>query len=180
MRATIETSRLVLRPFESIDAEAAFAWFGDPMVMRFIPSGPDTSMEKTKARIANYQKHQAEHGFSKWIILDRHSRCLIGDSGLSILRDYGWIDLGFRLVQSSWGKGLATEVASAWVRVAFNDLHIDRLTAFAHPENVNSIRVLERLGFHADRRGTMMGMKSILLSLCASDARSAGEDLPGR
>lgn len=167
MQATIETSRLVLRPFNSSDAEAAFAWFSDPMVMRFIPSGPDTSIEKTKTRIANYQRHQSEHGFSKWIILDRHSRCPIGDSGLAILENYGCIDLGFRLAQSYWGKGLAAEVASAWVRVAFNDLHIDQLTAFAHPKNVNSIRVLEKLGFHADRRDTRMGMTSILFSLDA-------------
>jgi Acetyltransferase (GNAT) domain len=36
-----------------------------------------------------------------------------------MLKDYGWIDLGFRLAQPSWGNGLATEVASAWVRAAF-------------------------------------------------------------
>ena len=57
MRATIETSRLILRPFESSDVEAAFAWFGDPIVMRFTPTGPDTSIEQTKARLASYQEH---------------------------------------------------------------------------------------------------------------------------
>jgi RimJ/RimL family protein N-acetyltransferase len=36
-----------------------------------------------------------------------------------MLKDYGWIDLGFRLAQPCWGKGLATEMASAWVRAAF-------------------------------------------------------------
>jgi RimJ/RimL family protein N-acetyltransferase len=68
----METRRLILRPFESEDAEAAYAWFGDPIVMRFTPAGPDTSIEQTKARLANYQVHQTEHGFSKWIVLDRH------------------------------------------------------------------------------------------------------------
>ena len=68
MRATIDTSRLILRPFESDDVEAAFGWLGDPTVMRFTPTGPDTSIEQTKARLANYQEHQTVHGFSKWII----------------------------------------------------------------------------------------------------------------
>src|SRR5207245_3954792 len=39
--------------------------------MRFTPIGPDTSIEQTKARLANYQEHQTEQGFrsgSSWIV----------------------------------------------------------------------------------------------------------------
>ena len=54
VRTLIETRRLILRPFKSDDVEAAFAWFGDPIVMRFTPSGPDTSIEQTKARLARF------------------------------------------------------------------------------------------------------------------------------
>jgi ribosomal-protein-alanine N-acetyltransferase len=145
VRAIIETSRLILRPFESSDAEAAFAWFGDPIVMRFTPAGPDTSLDQTKVRLTSYQEHQTTHGFSKWIILDCRLGCVIGDSGLLELREYGWINLSFRLAQPCWGKGLATEAASAWVHAAFHDLHLDRLTAFVHPRNYPSIRILEKL-----------------------------------
>jgi len=169
VRPTIETRRLILRPFESADTEAAFAWFGDAIVMRFTPTGPDTSVEQTKARLGKYEEHQTAHGFSRWIILDRRLDRAIGDSGLLELREYGWIDLGFRLAQSYWGKGLATEAASAWVHAAFRDFHIDRLTSFVHPENVGSIRVLEKLGFRAAGRDTIMGMNSVLFSLGAQD-----------
>lgn len=179
MRARIETTRLVLRPFESGDAEAAFDWFGDPIVMRFTPTGPDTSIEQTKVRLANYEEHQTEHGFSKWIVLDRGLDRPIGDSGLLALKGYGWIDLGFRLAQPYWGKGLATEAASAWVHAAFDDFHIDRLTAFVHPENVASIRVLEKLRFHAERRDTIMGMNSILFRLSARDAQTGERQTTG-
>jgi RimJ/RimL family protein N-acetyltransferase len=48
---TIETRRLILRLFESGEIEAVFAWFRDPIVMRFTPTGPDTSIEQTKARL---------------------------------------------------------------------------------------------------------------------------------
>lgn len=40
MRNRIETRRLILRPFEEKDA---FGWFGDPEVMRFTTTGPDTA-----------------------------------------------------------------------------------------------------------------------------------------
>src|SRR6266436_1406155 len=172
VRATIETSRLILRPFESDDVDAAFTWFGNPIVMRFTPTGPDTSIEQTKARVAKYQEHQAAHGFSKWIILERRLGRPIGDSGLLMLQEYGWIDFGFRLAQPYWGKGLATEVASVWVRAAFDDFHIDRLTAIVHPENLASIRILEKLGFLTERRDTIMGMKSIVFSLRANDGET--------
>ena len=117
----------------------------------------------------------ATHGFSKWIILERRSGRAIGDSGLLELQEYGWIDLGFRLASPYWGKGLATEAAAAWVRAAFDDYHIERLTALVHPENVASIRVLEKLRFHAERRDTIMGMNSILFSLDAKDAQAVKE-----
>jgi RimJ/RimL family protein N-acetyltransferase len=66
---------------------------------------------------------------------------------------------------------LVMPARSAWVRAAFDEYHSHRLGAFVHPENVPSIRVLEKLGFHAERRDTVMGMESIVFSL---DANSSG------
>lgn len=167
MHPAIETSRLILRPFEPSDAQAAFQWFGDPVVMRFTPTGPDKSVEETTTRLAGYQHHQEAHGFSKWLILERDSGIAIGDSGLYVLPEYGWVDLGFRFAQAYWGKGLATEVASAWVRAAFDEFHLGQLGAFAHPKNLASIRVLEKAGFRAERRDMVMGMDSIVFFLDA-------------
>jgi RimJ/RimL family protein N-acetyltransferase len=168
----LETPRLILRPFESNDAEAAFGWFGDLLVMRFTSTGPDKSLEETQARLTRYQEHQEAHGFSKWMILDRVSETPIGDAGLLDLKDYGWIDLGYRFAQSHWGKGLATEAASAWVRVGFGEFHFDQINAFVHPENIASIRVLQKLNFRTVRRDTIMGMDAILFALRAKDARA--------
>lgn len=167
MQNRIETERLILRPFEASDAEPAFGWFGDPVVMRFTPTGPDKGIEQTEARLTLFTEHQKAHGFSKWLILDRASGVAIGDSGLLVLKDYGWVDLGFRFTQPHWGKGLATEVASAWVSAAFGELRLTRLGAFAHPENRASIRILEKLGFNIERRGTVFGMDSIVFRLDA-------------
>jgi RimJ/RimL family protein N-acetyltransferase len=147
MRARIETDRLILRPFELSDAEAAFGWLGDPVVMRFTPTGHDKSIEETKRRLVAFVNHQQAHGFSKWLVLDRGPGVAIGDSGLLVLQDYGWIDLGFRFAQRYWGKGLATEAASAWVRTAFDEFHLKRLGAFVHPENVASFVCLKRWDF---------------------------------
>ena len=172
MQDAIDTNRLRLRPFTSDDTPFAFDWFGDPLVMRFTPSGPDRSMEQTGVRLANYKHHQSEHGFSKWIIIERGSGRPIGDAGLLLLPGYGWIDLGYRLAQPFWGKGLATEAASAWVQKAFGELKLDHLAAIVHPENYASIRVLEKLGFLEERRDVIMGMSSIVCGLRPDTARN--------
>jgi ribosomal-protein-alanine N-acetyltransferase len=174
MQARIETSRVILRPFEASDAQSAFEWFGDPVVMRFTPTGPDKSIEETITRLAGYQNHQKAHGFSKWLIRERDSGIAIGDSGLSALPEYGWVDLGFRFAQPWWGKGLATEVASAWVRAAFDEFRVGQLGAFVHPENLASVRVLEKVGFHAERKDVVMGMESIVFSLGTSAREELG------
>ncbi len=85
----IETRRLLLRPFELIDAEAAHEWFGDPLVMKYTPTGADGSVEKTRDRVRTYQAHQTAHGFSKWLIADRESGKPIGDAGSFFCRSRG-------------------------------------------------------------------------------------------
>jgi ribosomal-protein-alanine N-acetyltransferase len=157
----IETERLLLRPFEEGDVEAAFGWFGDPVVMQFVPGGPDVSLEATRKRVQGYRQHQTTHGFSKWVVRLRRSAEPIGDSGLLVLGESRVIDLGFRLARPYWGRGFATEAGAAWVRLAFQRLGIERLTAFTHPNNVASARVLRKLGFADTGSRLVMGIQAL-------------------
>jgi RimJ/RimL family protein N-acetyltransferase len=167
MDKPIETVRLTLRPFKEDDLSDAFSWLGDPRVMRFTPGGPDRDMAQTAARIAIYQRHQAEHGFSKWIIVDRNSGQPIGDAGLLFVTEHDWIDFGYRLARLCWGHGLATEAATAWVERAFAHLMLPCLVSIVHPDNHASIRVLRKLRFVEERRAKVMGMNSIVYRLTA-------------
>lgn len=88
------------------------------------------------------------------------------------MQESGDVDLGVRLIPSYWGKGLGTEIIRAWIQVAFTDLRFDRLTAFAHPDNAASHRILEKCGFHLEKIGLVMGMEAISYSL---DRRSYRE-----
>lgn len=78
------------------------------VVMRFTPTGADLSIEQTETRLAKYREHQIAHGFSKWIILDRGTNLPIGDSGLLVLKEYGWIDFAFRLALCSRRESTST------------------------------------------------------------------------
>jgi hypothetical protein len=65
------------------------------------------------------------------------------------------------------------------VRAAFGDFALSRLTAFAHPDNQASLRVLEKLAFRHDRAGTVMGMRSLVFSLAAPGAPGVAQAGPG-
>lgn len=78
---------------------------------------------------------------------------------------YRWIDLGFRFARPFWGKGFATEAGAAWVSAAFERLGLDELGAFVHPENVVSLRVLEKLGFRAAGQRIVQGMPALCFTL---------------
>lgn len=172
MPNAIETKRLRLLPFEGGDVEAAYRWFGDPQVMRFVPNGPDVSLEATRKRVDGYRQHQVVHGFSKWVIRLRDSAEPIGDSGLLVLEETQTIDFGFRLARSHWGRGFATEAAAAWVRVAA-DLGIRRLTAFTHPNNVASVGVLRKVGFSQTGARQIMGMDALTFAYERPEHRPA-------
>lgn len=146
MRPRIETERTFLRPYEESDARAAFGWFGDPEAMRFEPGGADRSVADTRARLAAYIAHQRGHGFSKWMILSSVDRRPIGHAGLMVLEETGEIELGYRLLRSEWGKGLATEVAQAWLQYGRTNLGLERIIAFTRHDNQASQRVMKRLG----------------------------------
>lgn len=137
--------RVLLRPIELDDAAAAHGIYGDPEVMRFVGAGGAVSPGTTAQMITDYRRHQREHGFAFWAVVDRGTDALIGDAGLELTR-FG-IELGYTLARTAWGRGLATEAAQLCVDAAFGPLDIPRLVAVADDENPASARVLQKLGF---------------------------------
>jgi [ribosomal protein S5]-alanine N-acetyltransferase len=88
------------------------------------------------------------HGFQYWIIELLATGDFVGVCGLRPWRPAeDIIELGFHLLPKFWGQGLATEAARAVIPYAFATYAPKKLIAGHHPENVNSKRVLGKLGF---------------------------------
>lgn len=58
--------------------------------------------------------------------------------------------LGYSLDQEHNGKGYTTEAAKLVVKYAFETLNLHRIEAGVMPDNIASIRVLEKAGFHKE------------------------------
>jgi ribosomal-protein-alanine N-acetyltransferase len=59
-------------------------------------------------------------------------------------------ELGYAFNRKYWGKGYATEAASAILQFGFETLKLHRVGATVLPNNFGSIRVLEKLGFQRE------------------------------
>ena len=145
----IETDRLRLRPTRLADAETLFKFLGDPEAMRFTHVQP--SLRACRRHIAAYEHQRTRIGCAPWTIFEKAGG-IVGWGGLyEDPFDRGWgIEVGYFFAPSAWGRGYATELVMFCLDVA-RTLGLQRLTAFAHPENAGSRRVLEKVGFIVER-----------------------------
>ena len=145
----LETPRLLLRPFTPDDAPLVHAVYSDPVVMRYVATGPMADIALTRRLLEDYDLHQRQHGFSFWAVIERSSGALIGDSGL-YRTPAGEVELGYTLGTPWWGRGYATEAAGRWLSFAFDEVGTDEVIALAEPANTASLHVLEKLGMRRD------------------------------
>lgn len=149
---TLETPRLVLRPFVEADATALFDVSHDPEVMRFIGDRTIPSMEDCWRAVATWLGHWQIRGYGPLAVVERESGRFIGR--VSLWYPYGWPapELGYMFGRDAWGRGYATEAAGAALHWAFaNVTDLDDWISLIDPANTASVRVVTKLG--ETRRG---------------------------
>jgi ribosomal-protein-alanine N-acetyltransferase len=168
----LETPRLILRPFAAGDAPLVHRVYSDPEVMRYVATGPMADLAVTERLLADYDAHQKRLGYSFWAVIERASGELIGDSGL-YRTPTGEVELGYTLGTAWWGRGYATEAASAWLACAFGSLGIFEVVALAEPANVASMHVLEKLGMRRSGERIAFGRPhAVFRTQCAASGAS--------
>ena len=158
MKVILETERLLLREYVEEDAEAFFKVNSDPEVLRFVPDKRLLNVEQARQilvdhPIADYRKY----GFGRGACILKSTGEQIGFAGLKYLEELGEVDVAFRLMPNHWGQGLATEAAIASVRFGFADLGLKRIIGLVMPENIASVRVLEKTGLRYAETVTFWG-----------------------
>lgn len=153
---TIETDRLILRPYERGDADAFVALVCDPVVNRFVGGGPDEPQPAREMFGRIFGIYDA-HTWGIWAITERASGQLIGSAEIKPRREgpyEGDWEIVFIFVASAWGRGYGTEVARRLVDFGFQVLGVPRVIATVDYENAASIHVLTKAGmaFWAEER----------------------------
>lgn len=144
----IRTPRLLLRNWEPTDLDDLHAVNSNPNVMRHFPSV--MTKEETAAQLERFRVHQAKEGFSYFAAEIRETGECIGFIGMA-RQTYEsaftpCVDIGWRLKESAWGNGYATEGAKACLEFAWNELKLPEVYAIAVLQNKPSFRVMEKIG----------------------------------
>jgi RimJ/RimL family protein N-acetyltransferase len=144
----LRTDRLILRPWRDADRAPFAAMNADPQVTQFFPK-PLTRAE-SDAMVDRMREHFARRGFGFWVAEAPGVADLVGAIGIvapSFQAPFTpCIEVGWRLARAYWGRGYATEGASAALAYGFGHLGLDEIVSFTVPANLPSRRVMERLG----------------------------------
>ena len=147
MLPTFETGRLRVRPRTIADLEDCLAMDRDPLVTRHIP-GPWDDPERHRAFVLDRMRTAYPDGLGYWSVVTRAgTEAFIG---WILLLPYEAVkqevEIGWRFVRQSWGRGYATEAAAPVLDHAFGTVGLDTIVADIDPDNTASIRVAEKLG----------------------------------
>jgi len=160
MTIELDTERLRLRQWRASDLEPFARLNADPRVMEFFPNRLDR--QASDALAGRIEAKIAERGWGLWAAelrgADGNAGEFIGFIGLqppiAQLPCSPCVEIGWRLAQPFWGKGLASEGARAALRFGFDELGLDEIVSFTVPTNRRSRAVMERLGMLEDKAGS--------------------------
>ncbi|MDO8212839.1 GNAT family N-acetyltransferase [Conexibacter sp. CPCC 206217] len=154
----LRTQRLILRRWTADDEKAMVEINRDPEVARHLNRPVD------EAAIAAFHGlvagHWEQYGFGPYALESREAGLegrFLGFAGLAHVPPFlsaagEQPELGWRLARSAWGRGLATEAATAARDDAFERLRLPQLISIIHPENERSQRVATKLGMQPSRQ----------------------------
>jgi RimJ/RimL family protein N-acetyltransferase len=143
MRASLETARLSLSLVRETDIESLVALERDPEVMHFLNGGRPAIEEGVDEGASFLMPRGGEDDV--WAAVETRSGAFVGWFALRRVRE-GDGELGYRLRRDAWGRGLATEGATALVAMGFADRDFARIVATTMAVNRLSRRVLEKTG----------------------------------
>jgi ribosomal-protein-alanine N-acetyltransferase len=141
----LETERLSLRRPVPADIDAILAIHQDPRAIAHNPSDALATREEAEELFARWDAHWTRHGFGYWVV---HSNGIAGFCGLKVMefQDRPILNLLYRFDPAMWGKGFATEAATAVVAWAAEHGPEHPVIARVRPANAASAQVAAHAG----------------------------------
>ena len=163
---TLETNRLILRPFKESDLYDFNEYASVEGVGEMAGWKHHETIEKTQEILALFMKQD-----KTFAVVWKENNKVIGSLGveeygmeeiLSEFFHYRGREIGYVLSKDYWGKGIMPEAVGAVIEYLFNVLELDFLTCGYYDFNSQSKRVQQKCGFKPYRKLTMetrMGTK---------------------
>ena len=150
----LTTARLLMREWRDSDREPYAELNADPDVMRHFPS--TLTSRQSGEMIDRMATAWVDRGFGLWAVERLDTGDFVGFVGLAAPT---WqtaftpcVEVGWRLAKHHWGNGFAPEAGLAALEWGFAnvDLPGDEIVSFTPVANVNSRRVMHKIGMVHD------------------------------
>jgi RimJ/RimL family protein N-acetyltransferase len=152
----LRTPRLVLRCMQPEDAERRKEAVdsSEEHLESFFPLTPEgrMSLEAHAAQIRRFRGGfdlDQDRGYAAF---EPETGRMIGETGLLRRAGIGALEIAYWIRRDAAGRGLATEMASAMVKTAFEFDKVQRMDLMCDPDNERSAAMARRLGFTFEAR----------------------------
>jgi ribosomal-protein-alanine N-acetyltransferase len=148
----IETDRLILREVRADDLDAFRNYMLPEAYWRHDPRTPPTA-ESVGSLVEWFMRSQSEKPRMDYFLaaVDKSSDEFVGEASIRVRRSNARQGaIGYGVVSSRWGQGLATEIGRGLLRLAFNTLDLHRVDGQCKTENQASRRVMTKLGMREE------------------------------
>lgn len=154
----LETARLRLRRLDEKDADFLVELLNEPAFLNHIG-------DKNVRNAADVPRYLGEgpmrsylrYGYGLYMVEESVRSVPVGICGLLKRDGLDDPDLGFAFLQRYQGRGYASEAAAAVLAYERQRHQLGRIVAITAPNNVGSMRVLEKLGFREQGKIRLAG-----------------------
>lgn len=149
---TIETPRLILRPFALEDAPAMYRnWASDPEVTKFL-TWPTHASETVSAMVlADWVSQYADPRYYQWAIVPKELGQPIGSIAAVNLDDsVEKAEIGYCIGKSWWHRGITSEALEGVIRYFFEEVGMNRIEAKHDVNNPHSGAVMKKCGMQPE------------------------------
>ena len=167
MTSTLQTDRLILRPYRDSDIPDLLPLIGAPEIASTTLRIPHPYTERDAKDFLASTRESSEVRFA---ITLRNDGQLCGGVGLRLETQHRHAELGYWIGVPFWRHGYATEASRATLRYGFEQLQLNRIFAHYFKGNDASGRVLKKIGMHHEgclRQHVLKSGKFIDLELYA-------------
>lgn len=148
------TDRLIIAKISTNDAAFIKELVNTPSWLKFIGDRHIRTIEDATTYIENnHLKSYEDFGFGFYKVMRKSDpEIAIGTCGLAKRPQLEDIDIGFGFLPDHEGKGYGLEASKAIISLAREQFKIKKICAICTANNELSIRLLEKLGMHFEKK----------------------------
>lgn len=168
MQDELQTERLALRRFDVGDAPFVLRLLNEPSFLRFIGDRGVRTIDDAERYITHGPQQSYRVLGTGLLLVELEPRR--NPVGMCGLMQKPWLDapdLAYAFVPEAGGQGYALEAARAVLQTGRTRLRSERILAVVTPDNLRSIRLLEKLGFQDDGETADPATGAVLRRLCS-------------